>query len=347
MKPTVSTYQTRFANCTVIALLAGAIFAPPQAASQSCCSATAANDFGVVGRCNYAMVAGELRYLHGLSSFDTRGKVHSLKHATYGDATLRLGAGLRMPYSDIQIHGQLPMNVQYRQLGSQSGHVGAGVGDAALALRWTVINDTTDGIDTADTKSWKPFVDLFVGAKAPTGHTPDDSVDITSADVTGNGVWEWSAGLKLSKYLTGNHVLQLMGQYALRGARDIAYANDAPDDSLAEFTPGNLITTQLAWVQIDSIFWSWGVSANLQLTTEVRQKTRSTTPSSPWQKIDDSQTRRLRLAAFVTHALRYPELDITISLSLDPPINGFATNIPFTGASLGVKLAYNTLDKVF
>jgi len=312
-------------------------------AAQSCCSATAANDFGVVGRCNYAIVASELSYEHGMASYSADGELHPLRDIAYRDLVGRVGAGLRLPFNDIQVHGQVPVRIQHRRLGAEDDEISGGVGDASAAVRWTVMNDTTDGIG-AEPGSYRPYLDIFLGAKAPTGNTLDDSSSSSNADVTGTGVWELGAGLKVSKYITGEHVVQVMGQYAMRTRRALAPSSTGgPTD----YAPGDLVTTQLGWIQIESIFWSWGASANFEFTGAASQHLPGASASGELTPIDDSQTHRLRVGGFITRALNYPTLDLTLNVSFDPPLDGSARNIPFAGPSVGLKLAYNFIDKVF
>lgn len=322
--------------------LCGASAHAASAHAQACCSTTSTNEFAVVGRGHHAILASQLSYQHGLTSADADARAHPLGDSAYRDLVLQLGAGLRMPapLQLVQVYGSVPLRLQHRRLGDAEGQTATHQGDAAAGVRWTVLTDTTHGIHAGHPRSYVPFLDLFSTVKAPTGRGPSPSRDPSAADVSGNGQWEVGLGAKVSKHLTMKDVVQAIGQHVLRRARSLDAADPAEP---IEFSLGDLTQATLSYIRLENIFWSWGASTTFKYTQPARQRL----SGADFRDVPDSDSRRVQVAAFLTHSLKYPHLDLSLSLAYDPPIDGLGKNLPIAGPSMAVKLGYNFVRPLF
>lgn len=300
-----------------IALL-GSLGAPVETYAQSCCAATGAGEFAVVGRCQSAVLAAQLSADRPVGTYSADGTYHRLENAEVDDFILSIGGGFRLFSPTLQVYGSVPMHLQYRSFGDESGEFGAGLGDVAGGIRWTAFEDTVEGIDWSKPRSLVPFVDLYVDVKTPTGRAPDDSDLATAADVTGGGFWQLSAGMKVSKFLLPSHALILNGSYAHPLAHEVKQSGAQSID----FARGQALNLQFSYLYIHNLFWSWGLSSSL------RFEGNSTINGN---EVADSSTRLLRFGGHVTHGFSYPFWEATLSVMMDSVwVNG-GSNIPYVG----------------
>lgn len=310
-----------------IAVLALVLLSPSAALGQACCTATGSSEFGVVGRCHFAVLALALGHDRAYGTYDRRGDYHALKRAEVDDLVLSLGGGIRVTRL-WQIHGSVPLRWQYRSFGDGRSGARLGPGDAGLGTRYMLFEDPMAGIDASDPGSWVPFFEPFVGVRAPTGRAPSESREATMADVTGEGAWAVYAGVSVAKFLTNRHVLQLSGTYGHRFEHDVA----APGGRVDRFAPGDEWDAALGYLQIVDMFWSWGVFSSLRSTASVRQN---------GALVDDSATHRVRFGARVSRYLEYPTWQLAVSAAFDPPASGFGENVPFAGTNVTLTLQRN------
>lgn len=312
---------------SVATLLAMATLSAPKAAhAQACCAATGAGEFAVVGPCQKAVLGAQLSVEHGLGTFSEQGEFRTLTDARINDMILSVGGGVHVYKRSLQVYGSAPMRLQYRAWGSESGELSPGLGDISGGVRWTVLDDTGAGISAEDPGSFIPYVDLFVGLKAPTGRAPDQSESRLGADVTGDGFWAPSAGIKATKFLTPNHVLSLNAAVAYPLARAI----DIPGAPDSDFRRGIATDLGVSYLYLHNIFWSWGLASTMKFEGE---------STLNGHTLAHSDTHRLRFGGHVTHGFSFPFWEASLSVMLDAWWDGAASNIPFVGpaVTLGVR----------
>lgn len=298
-----------------------ALFAVARVASaQACCTATGSSELGVVEYQKSGVVAAQLGYDRGLGSFDARGNYESLGDAQVDDLTLTLAAGVRPAKGPLQVHGALPLRLQRRELSGVPASTRFGPGDATLNLRLTLLEDTVTGIDVADLRSLVPFVEPFVGVRAPTGRGPSDAETPSQADVTGEGAWAVLAGAKVTKFLTRRHSLALTGSYARRFPHDVSDASGKTH----RFAPGDEIDTKLAYLFVPDLYWSFMVFGSARFTLA---------SATDGVRATESDTRRVRAGAGLAHYLAYPAWQLVTNVTLDPPLRGLGKSVPFAGVS--------------
>jgi hypothetical protein len=308
-----------------VAILALGLSSATRAAAQACCTATGSEEFGVVSRCSSAVIAAQLAAEHALGSFDAAGRHRSIA-ASVDDVVLVLGAGVRLWPRALQIHGSVPFRLQRRDFPGLEPKTAAGLGDLALALRWTAISDLLEPL-SADPATWLPYLDFHAGSRVPTGRPPEDSEEPSGADVTGDGTWSPFAGVKVSKFFGIHHAAQLQAGYTARLARDVPAG---PGGGAASFDAGDVITLRAAWLYLHDLTFSGGPFVQLELTGPAEQD---------GQRIAGSDARRLRFGAHLSWVLEYPIWEAMLSASTDAFWDGAAKNVPFAGPAVGVSLS--------
>lgn len=298
------------------------------ARAQACCTATGSSGFGVVGRCHFAALAAQLAYERGHGSFDARGRYRTLRGAEVDDVVLSLGGGIRLGTPAWQIYGSVPLRLQYRDLGGLAPAGAVGPGDASVGLRYMAVEDLVTGIDVHDARTFVPFVEPFVGVRAPTGRGPTGSKTPSGVDATGDGAWTAFAGVAVTKFLTLRDALVLVGSWGYRFPHDVAAAGGGA----RRFSPGQEVRARLAFVRVFNLFWSGSVFASVIFTSDVAQD---------GQRVPYSATRRVRFGASLMRYVVYPYWKLGLSASLDPPIEGFGQNIPFASASVACLVQRN------
>lgn len=319
-----------------ITLLVGASLAftmtaaTPEARAQACCTATAAGDFAVVGRCHASVVASQLTFESTRGGYDRHGTYQSLSDATIADAILTLGAGSRLGTQRFQVYGSLPLRLQYRDLSGIDSDTGFDLGDASTGVRFTLVEDPMIGIRSDDRSTWKPFLDLYLNANLPTGESPDSAaIDSANADVTGNGLWQGVAGTRLSKFVTPRHVVTASAEYTRSLARDVDRRTDT-----VSFRPGDEQSLSVAYMHMPNFRWSWGLNAGVVRGGDARQDGTA---------VDNTSLRRTTVGAHITRMISYPFWEVTLSLSSDALLDDLSKNVPFTGPALSLGLQRNFL----
>ena len=117
------------------------LLSPRTGRAQACCTATGSSGFGVVGRCYFAVLATQLSYERGYGTFDSRGRFSRLRNAEVDDFVVALGGGVRLGTPALQLHGSIPLRMQYRDLHGLPAASAVGFGDASLMLRAMAVED--------------------------------------------------------------------------------------------------------------------------------------------------------------------------------------------------------------
>ncbi|MCA9548244.1 MAG: hypothetical protein KC613_27765 [Myxococcales bacterium] len=301
------------------ALLLMGLLSPGAAWAQACCTGTGAGEFGVVGRCRQAVLGASLSYTHALASFDKAGERQPLEDAIADDVVWTVGGGARITPA-WQIHGSVPLRLQYRGFTGLDADTQVGLGDVTLGTRYLAVTDPMTGIS----QSLLPFVDLLALVRLPTGRAPEATEVPTGADVMGAGGYELTLGVRVSKFITPNHALVVNGSVGLRPARDL----DLPGGT-RRFAPGQVGNLHLMYLYVHSLWWSGGLHATGRWTGDAAED---------GVTVPDSGSARTRLGAHVTYALQVPYWEITGAVWLDPWWDHGAANQPFVGPTASLTL---------
>ena len=311
--------QCLLACCALLVALA-----PARAGAQACCTATGGGEFAVVGRCKQAVVALQTTFEKGIGTFNSQGDYSSLNNVEVDDVVVALGAGTRLFHPRWQIYGSVPARFQYRSFAGTPGDLSVGLGDITTTVRWTALEDNLMGISPEDTSTFFPFLDLYLGAKAPTGRAPEDTRSPTGADITGDGAWQLIVGTKVSKFVTSEHVMELGAAYSHRFARSITSIGGVTD-----FEAGDELNLRLGYLHIPNLEWSWGLNTSLKL--EGKSKTNG-------MVVRGSQSRRLRFGAHLTWGFDFPYWEATLSGVMDALWDDASTNLPYVGPAISLTL---------
>jgi hypothetical protein len=287
----------RAAAALAVALLA----APGAAFAQACCGSTGSDDLAILSGCEQAVVAARVGWEGGFGSFDAQGRYAPYDEYAAHDVVWTLGAGTRLPVPSLQIHGSLPVRLQYRRAGG-AGDTAAGLGDAAVAARWTAL----------------PALDLEAGLRLPTGRAPEDATSPLAADATGAGAWAWIAAIRLKKRFVPAHGAFVDARFERAFERDVGPVRYAPGDALG-VTAG--------WLYVHDLVWSGGVTAGALWHGAA---------SEDGRPVPDGEGHRLRLGAHVTRVLAAPHWDATLNLGVDPWWRDGGANVPVAGPSLAL-----------
>lgn len=313
---------------TSAALGAALVASAGSALGQACCTATGSSELGVVGRCHFAVLATQLSYDRGFGSVDARGKYQSLEGARVDDAVLTLAGGVRLGTPALQLHATVPLRLQHRDLRGLPPATRVGPGDASLGFRAMVLEDLVAGLDLSEPSTLLPFVELFVAGRFPTGRDAGDSDTPTQADVMGEGAWTALGGAQITKFVTLHQAIVATGSYARRFPHQVAGASG----QTRRYAPGDEIDAKLAYVNVFDLFWSATVFSTARFTARA---------SNDGVAVPDSDTRRVRFGAGLSHYLSYPYWQLTGSASFDPPVDELGKNVPFTSATAGLTLQRN------
>ncbi len=319
--PTVISYlrisSAAWAVPTALILLA--LF-PTQVTAQACCTATAFGENGVVGRCHRAVLSSEWSLSEYAWGFDGNGQVLQHRDRELRDLQWNLAGGIRFPYRALQIHVQLPLLYQVRRLDG-NGSSETGIGDGLVGLRWTVLQDPMMGIHSQWGLSYRPFLDLALSLKAPTGRAPWESRDLSGADVTGSGTWQLMGGIKVSKFVVPQWAIVLGGFYG----RSITHSG--PEGM--SFRPGDETQLIASLLHVRNFLWSGGGSLSM----------RSTGPASVAdEEVSGSETRRVILGLQVTRVVKAPFWEVNVGMASDARWDGGGRGIPFAGPSISLGL---------
>lgn len=314
-----------------LAVLGLGLFLGRAVLAQACCSASNPTEFGVVGPRQHAAVATQIGYQSYDGTYDDRGKNHKLTGMSPQDVTLMLGGGWRPWHGPVQVQAALPLRWQQRAYPTMASQSAAGMGDAAVALRWTALQDPMVGLFAGEPDRLLPFLDLAVGMKMPTGKaTEDGAPDKAGADVTGDGAWQMTATLRALKYVTAKHAFGLGLDYSHQMERGIPDGNGGK----SKFAKGDSLEVRANWVQVHGMFWSWGAFASYLMGADARQDGRP---------VPDSAVRHFRAGASVTRVLVLPAWETTLGVAIDPWWQDGARNVPYVGPSLSLSLRRNFL----
>ncbi len=296
-------------------------------AAQACCTATGSSGFGVVGRCYLAVLAAQVSYERGFGTFDASGRFQALRHAEVDDVVVALGGGVRLWTPAVQLYGSVPVRFQYRALESLPAATAVGFGDSSVGLRVMTVEDLMTGLVASEPATWMPFVEPFVGVRAPTGRSPSESVEPTSVDATGDGAWAALGGVAVTKFITLMTAANLTVSYGRRFAHRVRRGAGS-----VLYSPGDEVGARLGIVHVFDLFWSASVFASGIFTG---------TAAADGQAMAGSATRRIRFGAGVERYVVFPTWQIGVSASVDPPVDGLGQNVPFAGSTVSLQLQRN------
>lgn len=299
------------------------------ASAQACCTATGAGEFGVVGRCHQSVLAAQLGYEPILGTYDSRRNFNTFEGANLQDLLVTIGGGTRFGTERFQLHGSLPLRLQYRQFSGLEGATGWGVGDATLGARWLFLQDMMSGIFPGIRDTYYPFLEGYLNLRIPSGRSPEAANDPIGADVTGTGHWGAVAGLKVVKFLTYQHVL---GAY-VDGAYTLGRSIDRGRGSV-DYRPGVEVSSGLTYQHIPTLRWSWGVMGGVRFQGRAVQD---------GEALLESSTQRLLFGAHVTRSIVYPFWEVSLSASNDAWGDLGGKNLPFVGPNVALVVQRNFL----
>lgn len=312
----------------IIAALLLSPWAAGQAHAQACCTATGGGEFGVVGTCHQGIITAQTSFEPTIGSYDSTGEYRSFGDTRLYDLVTTLGGGTRLGTERFQVHGSIPLRLQYRDLAG-SAATGWGIGDAAVGVRYMIARDQMSGIDWGQPDSYVPFLELYLTGHIPTGTAPDASNDPAGADITGNGHRGVTGGVRATKFL---HIRHIVGAYAELNqylSRDIEYGEDTVSQR-----PGTELGMGLTYMHIPSVRWSWGAYLGFHVAGDTHQADAA---------IPNSATRRLVGGAHITRHLRYPFWELTLSATNDAWGDRGGKNLPFVGPSVALSVQRNFL----
>ena len=312
-----------FTPRSVAALLFVGLFALPAVAyGQSCCSSTGSAQFGIVGRCQNTAFSVDLTHRQGVGSFGADGGYRSIGNAVVSDIVLKVGGGSRLGTDNWQFYGSLPIRRQHRDLGGLEPSTTVGLGDASVGMRWTVSQDLLSGIDTDDPQTWRPFVDLYLGAGLPTGRSYEQSEEPSLSDVMGVASMGLEAGARVTKFVTESSVLIVDVSLGWRASRDVVVAGET-----VQFDPGQESALALEWLELLTPRWSLGGGGGIRWTGRSREGGRF---------VVGSRSRRLQIQGYVTRTLVPMRSEMIVSLGSDAWWDQGGRNVPFAGTRVSV-----------
>jgi hypothetical protein len=306
------------ASMLLVCALAGA-----RASAQSCCGVAGEDELSVAGFDRRAVLTSKLAVEHMLGRHDRDGEYHGLgDDVAATDAQLVLGAGLRMPfYEPLQVHGSLPVRLQYRALPERDSATRLGLGDASLFVRWSALRDDELGLFHARSTA-VPSLDLYAGTKLPSG-VHDEGADARAlARTMGDGVVALIAGVRAIKYVTPEHAVRLSLHYDWKLARE-----SEAGSPYEAFSPGDTFGLTLGYLGTSGMRWAFGVTADALFTFESSGRM----AGGELEALEGTAMHEITLGAHLTHLIVMPELDLTLGVSYTPPIVGFARNTSLEG----------------
>ena len=231
----------------------------------------------------------------------------------------------------VQIQAALPLRWQQRAYPTMASQSAVGVGDAAVALRWTALEDKMTGVLAGEPGMYLPFLDLAAGVKMPTGRaTEDGNPDKAGADVTGDGAWQVTATVRVLKYVTRQHAFGIGADYSHQFDRSVPDGNGGK----SKFAKGDSLEVRGTWLQLHGMYWSWGAFASYLMGADAHQA---------GVAVPDSAVRHFRVGANVTRVLSLPAWETTLGVALDPWWQDGARNVPYVGPSVSLSLRRNFL----
>ncbi|MBK7585785.1 MAG: hypothetical protein IPI67_37060 [Myxococcales bacterium] len=266
--------------------------------------------------CDDGVIASQLGYEHAYGSADSSGRYRALDGVSVDDATLTLGAAVRLVPKSVQLGAALPLRLGHRRIRSIGSATALGVGDASLALRWTALG-AGSGIFAPG--GLFPSIDLIAGLAVPTGRPPEDSTEPTQADVTSDGSLKPSLGVKLTFQVTPLDSVYLRAQHTLRLPRDVKIGISTRRVDLGDET-----SVQLGYMRSLSMQWSAGALLDARFTGSAR---------TDGVQATDADERRVRAGAWLSWMWHWPTWDSTLAVLADPFWSGVEKNIEYAGLS--------------
>lgn len=307
-----------------------ALFVSPptagQAHAQACCSASDGGQFGAVNIGHEAMLTASASLEPTLGSYGADGQYRSYDGATLYDLVTTVGGGTRFGFERFQIHGAIPLRLQYRDI-ADSTATGWGIGDASVGLRFMVVRGSLTGIERGDPTSYVPFLEPYLTGKIPVGRTPDSGNDPSGADITGDGHWGLAGGVRAMKFLHARHAVGPYAELDYRFGRHIERATDT-----VRYRPGTQFGVGLTYLHTPSVRWSWGLDLGFDVAGDAREA---------GEVVADSATRRLSGGVHVTRHLAFPFWEVTLSATNDAWGDHAGKNLPFVGPSIALSVQRN------
>lgn len=316
----------------LFALVVAAVVVSPWAAgpahAQACCTATGGGEFGVVGTCHQGVITAQTSFEPTIGSYDADGEYRSFGDTGLYDLVTTLGGGTRFGTERFQLHASVPLRLQYRDL-TGSPAIGWGIGDAAVGGRYMITRDRMTGIDWGEPGSYVPFLDLYLTGHIPAGTAPDASNNPAGADITGNGHWGVTGGVRATKFLHPRHVVGAYTELNRYLGRNIDHGGVTVSQR-----PGTELGMGLTYMHIPSVRWSWGAYLGLHVAGDTYQA---------GEAVADSATRRLVGGAHITRHVAYPFWEVTLSATNDAWGDRGGKNLPFVGPSVALSVQRNFL----
>jgi len=284
---------------------------------QACCNVIGSTEFGVVGRCQEAVIATQVQHTQVNGSFDHNGQYHSLGRSQIQDAIFTIGGGARVLDSRLQVIGSIPFRLQHRDFGQKQHNQSFGIGDVGLALRYTLIKDNMRG--WAYGKA--PFLDVILSSRLPTGRAPDQGAsEALGADVMGEGMLGFGSGLRLTSFFMPEHAIFFSGLYEIR-------LNTRPSER-----PNNdTLLGSVGYYYL--IGQKWSFSSAIQYIFDDIFKS----------SLSSNTMTQLRMGLGVNYALSIPIWELSGMIVVDPWWMTVTHNVPFAGVSSMISLKRNFL----
>jgi hypothetical protein len=289
-----------------------------RAEAQACCAGSSANEFGIVARGSAGLVGLRLSEQWLPWTADASSDVTALEGLEARSTTLTLGGGFRVLDPRLQLQGTLPLVLQYRALEGTSAERAVGLGDAALHLRFSVLEDDTEG--ALVTGSWLPFLEPHLGVSLPTGRAPADAELPTGVDATGTGDVRLLVGLRASRFLTASDVVFLGFSAGPAMPRPTELGGET-----VSYRAGTELLGQLSYLHYLSPAWLVGLGVELRGTLE---------SALDGESVEDSATRRVSVGLQLSHFLDWPSWQVRLGASLDPPLDGLQQGLSFAGGGV-------------
>lgn len=329
----------RRAACAALVLGLALVSAP--ALAQSCCGVVAGDEMAVVPPYERAVFVSQVSAKHMFGRHDSEGAYQPLADdVSATDLQLALGGGFRFPFYDrLQLHGGFSGRLQHRTLPglepeSTESATALGPGDLSLSLRWSLLYDDRRGLFLRDA-SGAPWLDVFVGTKAPTGRYQEGPAPRDLARTMGDGTWGVSGGVRAIKYLTPGHAARLSLRYDARLVRDA----DQALTGHSEFSPGDQVGLAFGYLGVRRMRWMYGLTATVTFT----RTSRAREPGADFRELRGTEMRETTLAANVTRVLIMPQLDLSMSVVYTLPLPQLSQNLSWEGVQGGLSLRYHVL----
>jgi len=313
-----------------------------RAHAQSCCSLVSEDELSVVPPRRRAVVTSRFSAKQMLFLHDSEGRSHPLgEDVSATDLALAVGGGLRLPFYDrLQLHGTMPVRAQLRTLPSSDAErdtaTALGAGDASLFVRWSALFDDERGL-LGDDSSLQPSLDLFAGAKLPTGRHVEGPRARDLARTMGDGSTALVVGMSALKYITSTQGARL----SLRFVHPLARDSDPAGTGYEAFTPGDQLGVTAGYWLLEGMHWLFG--AALDSTWTFASSARA--PGEPERSLSNTEMHQTSIGLQLTRVLRMPDLDLTAGLGADLPLPSVSANVSWEGVQASIALRYHFLGE--